>query len=59
MDPTNFNATGYIELGGNNVNSTKGYICPLGQVCRVRYSQTSWISVLRLISTFTGERQPL
>lgn len=35
IDPISLNKTGYIQLNGQTVESTKGYICPLGQVCRV------------------------
>ncbi|CAA7264458.1 unnamed protein product [Cyclocybe aegerita] len=33
VDPTTFNATGYIQLNNQSVADPKGYICPLGQVC--------------------------
>ena len=36
IDPTSMTSTGYIQLSGENADTTKGYICPLGQVCRVR-----------------------
>lgn len=35
IDPTSLNVTGYIQLDSQNADATKGYICPLGQVCRV------------------------
>lgn len=36
IDPITMNATGYIQMDNTSTDSTKGYICPLGQVCRVR-----------------------
>ncbi|KAF8063493.1 Ion transport protein-domain-containing protein [Lyophyllum atratum] len=34
IDPLTLNATGYIQLDGSRVPTSKGYICPLGQVCK-------------------------
>lgn len=36
IDPASLDVVGYIQLNGENVVKDKGYICPLGQVCRVR-----------------------
>lgn len=36
VDPVSFNTTGFVQLDGRNAETFKGYICPLGQVCRVR-----------------------
>jgi hypothetical protein len=37
IDPVSFNVTSYIHSGNNTIPSPepKGYICPLGQVCKV------------------------
>lgn len=43
IDPGNFSVMPYIAQDGQNI-STKGYICPLGQVCRVRQYFFSTIS---------------
>ncbi|KAL0948006.1 hypothetical protein HGRIS_010628 [Hohenbuehelia grisea] len=34
IDPTSMNVTSYIQLDGQHAPKPKGYICPLGQVCR-------------------------
>ncbi|KAG7442714.1 uncharacterized protein BT62DRAFT_1079090 [Guyanagaster necrorhizus] len=34
IDPDTLNVTSYIKLDGTPGTSSKGYICPLGQVCR-------------------------
>lgn len=35
IDPVTLNATGYIRMD-NSPGRLKGFVCPLGQVCRVR-----------------------
>ncbi|KAF8882238.1 Ion transport protein-domain-containing protein [Infundibulicybe gibba] len=34
IDPETLNVTTYIPMGGDNPGAAKGYICPLGQVCK-------------------------
>jgi hypothetical protein len=41
IDPGTLGVTSYIQLDGVQAGPTKGYICPLGQVCRVRDSVVS------------------
>lgn len=35
IDPRTLSAVPYITQDGRNVTAVKGYICPLGQVCKV------------------------
>ncbi len=35
VDPVTFSEVGFITSNGDNQTTTKGYICPLGQVCKV------------------------
>lgn len=35
IDPTTLQPVGYLDASGVNA-AVKGYICPLGQVCKVR-----------------------
>ncbi|KAJ7872310.1 Ion transport protein-domain-containing protein [Mycena olivaceomarginata] len=34
IDPVHLNKTGYVDIGGETSPDIKGYICPLGQICR-------------------------
>lgn len=34
IDPNSLDAIGFIQLNGNNADLSKGYICPLGQICK-------------------------
>ncbi|KAI5121745.1 hypothetical protein M0805_009034 [Coniferiporia weirii] len=34
IDPTSLNVTGYVMNDGTIASSAKGYICPLGQLCK-------------------------
>lgn len=36
IDPVSLNATGYLNLQNQTTTKSKGYVCPLGQVCKVR-----------------------
>ena len=36
IDPTTLETLGYLQLNGKPVPESKGYICPLGQICKVR-----------------------
>ena len=36
IDPETMETKGYLQLDGKTTVDSKGYICPLGQVCRVR-----------------------
>lgn len=40
IDPTTLSVVPYITRDGGN-GSVKGYICPLGQVCKVRIASCS------------------
>lgn len=35
IDPNTLQPIGFIQANGENASATKGYICPLGQVCQV------------------------
>ena len=35
INPDNLTVMGYVQADGTHYTSTKGYICPLGQICRV------------------------
>ena len=35
IDPVSFNVTGYINRFNETSASTKGFVCPLGQICKV------------------------
>lgn len=35
IDPGSLNATGFVRTDGEISDTMKGYICPLGQICRV------------------------
>jgi len=37
IDPITLQQVGYLDLNRNHQNAAKGYICPLGQICMVRY----------------------
>lgn len=34
IDPGNLTTIGYVAVDGSNSGTVKGYICPLGQVCK-------------------------
>lgn len=50
IDPTSLNVTSYVRSNGEHADSTKGYICPLGQVCKVSDSGA--------FDSFIRKRQP-
>lgn len=35
IDPSTLETVGFKTLSGENASATKGYICPLGQICQV------------------------
>lgn len=35
IDPVSLETLGYIKLDGEPVRESKGYVCPLGQICTV------------------------
>lgn len=57
IDPVSLNVTGYMQLNGENAKTPKGYICPLGQVCRVcrKYLRSSTV---RLSDSLLGTEKP-
>ena len=34
IDPVSLNRTGFVQRDGSNSDVVKGFICPLGQICR-------------------------
>ncbi|KAF8646018.1 hypothetical protein AX16_007443 [Volvariella volvacea WC 439] len=59
IDPTTLEEIGFVQLDGSNSDLKKGYICPLGQVCRegenpndnVESFDTIWYAALQVIIT--------
>ncbi|KAH0580401.1 hypothetical protein H2248_001903 [Termitomyces sp. 'cryptogamus'] len=59
IDPVTLQPTGYLTLDGSQSNISKGYICPLGQVCKEQGNPSNnvesfdaiWFSALQVIIT--------
>ncbi|KAG6899490.1 hypothetical protein C0993_009751 [Termitomyces sp. T159_Od127] len=59
IDPVTLKSTGYLTLDGVQSNVLKGYICPLGQVCKEQDNPSNnvesfdaiWFSALQVIIT--------
>ncbi|KAG6837569.1 hypothetical protein H0H93_006983 [Arthromyces matolae] len=60
IDPVSLNPTGYITLDGTQITTSKGYICPLGQICQEQQDNPAndvesfdaiWYSALQVIIT--------
>lgn len=54
VDPVSLNVVGYIQLDGA-ASTSKGYICPLGQVCKV--SATTYAHMPHPTADHVGARE--
>ncbi|KAF9447124.1 hypothetical protein P691DRAFT_761036 [Macrolepiota fuliginosa MF-IS2] len=67
IDPTTFQQIGYQMLRGGNAPINKGYICPLGQVCKENENPKDnlesfdaiWYAALQVVITTTNGWAPL
>lgn len=60
IDPISLNLTGYIMLDGTLSPDTKGYICPLGQVCKVgRIGPTPGTISLLIVTVFKCRKKTI
>ncbi|KAF9447122.1 hypothetical protein P691DRAFT_761034 [Macrolepiota fuliginosa MF-IS2] len=67
IDPTTFQRIGYQMLKGGNAPTTKGYICPLGQICKegknpkdnLESFDAIWYAALQVIVITTNGGMPL
>ena len=55
IDPVTLERTGYIDISNNNFSTPKGYICPLGQLCKVGQGSSQRRSLLK---PYAGNSQP-
>ncbi|KAG6861044.1 hypothetical protein C0995_004545 [Termitomyces sp. Mi166 len=59
IDPVTLQPVGYIKLDGTQSSTSKGYICPLGQMCKERDNPSNnvqsfdaiWFSALQVVVT--------
>ncbi|RDB21766.1 Calcium-channel protein cch1 [Hypsizygus marmoreus] len=57
VDPVSMNATGYLLLDGGTSSTVKGYVCPLGQICKeqenpannIESFDTIWYAALQMV----------